>query len=485
MTGLALATSTSAPVASPAEERMAPVDCAWLRMDHAANLMVINGVWLFDAPLERERLLRTVERRLASVKRFRQRAVCRRGRWYWQDVPGLDAAAHLVEDRLPPGSGERELRALVSAEMERPLPPDRPLWKAHLVHGYDGGSAVLIRLHHCMGDGIALMVLMLAITDLEPSADLREAPGTWGSENPLADLFGDEPLSPREALRHLEELMPEGAKLLARPAEMAAAVPRWLRGLGQVPSFAKMSLRWPDPRTRLKGALGGSKRVAWSRPVSLDQVRRAKQAVGGTVNDVLLTAISGGLRRYLEAKGDRTDRLALRAVVPVSLRPLTRMQDLGNCFGLVFLPLCVGERVAARRLHHLQRRLKALRHSFEPLTVLTVLGLLGRSPRWLQDLVLRIFGTKGTAVLTSVPGPSRPLYIAGHPIRGLVFWVPTSGGLGLGISIMSYAGEVRVGVATDASLVPDPEGIVAGFEEELAFLEELAPAEPAAAIGAV
>jgi WS/DGAT/MGAT family acyltransferase len=254
-----------------------------------------------------------------------------------------------------------------------------------------------------------------------------------------------------------------------------------VRTLGQIPAFARMAVRWPDPRTVLKGKLGGVKRVAWSRAVPLAQVRRAKEAVGGTVNDVLLTAISGGLRRYLESKGQPTAGLSVRAIVPVSLRPLDHMKDLGNKFGLVFLSLPVGEGKAGTRLRQLQSGMLSLRRSLEPLTVLSVLGILGRSPHWVQKVVLRIFGTKGTAVLTSVPGPCRPLYIAGRVIRGLVFWVPTSGGLGLGISILSYNGEVRVGVATDSSLVPDPEGIVAGFEEELAFLEELAPSEPAAA----
>ena len=149
------------------------------------------------------------------------------------------------------------------------------------------------------------------------------------------------------------------------------------------------------------------------------------------------------------------------------------MSDLGNCFGLVFLPLPVGIGEPRARLHELQRRMRALKHSVEPVVVLNVLALLGRLPKAVQDLVIRIFGTKGTAVLTSVPGPARPLYVAGQPIAGLVFWVPQSGRLGLGISIMTYAGQVRVGVASDANLIPDPEAIIAGFEEELHFLEEL------------
>jgi WS/DGAT/MGAT family acyltransferase len=464
---------------------MAPIDRAWLRMDDPVSLMVINGVMFFDAPLERGRLHQMLAGRLGRVKKFRQRVVCRSAtRWDWEEAAGFDVDDHIVEQSLPPGSGDEELRELVSAEMEKPLPSDRPLWRCHLVHGYGEGSALLWRIHHCMGDGIALMVLMLAITDLDPEADLRGGTSVWGSDNPLADLFGERPLSANAALAHLEQLLPEGARLLVKPAQALAAVNPWLRRAASVPAFARLAGRWPDPGTALKGVLGGSKRVAWSRAVPLAEVRAAKEVVGGTVNDVLLTTIAGGLRRYLQRHGERVDGLSFRAVVPVSLRPLARMNDLGNCFGLVFLALPVGIAEARARLQELQRRMRALKSSVEPLVVLAILGLLGRVPKPVQDLVLRIFGTKGTAVLTSVPGPARELYLGGRPIRGIVFWVPQSGRLGLGISIMTYAGQVRVGVASDASVIADPEAIVAGFEEELHFLEDLRGARPPAPVEA-
>lgn len=467
-------TQPSSPAGALRREPMAPIDRAWLRMDDPASLMVINGVMFFDAPLERRRLHHMLAGRLGRVKKFRQRVVRRSAaRWDWEEMPAFDVDDHIVEQSLPSGSGDEELRALVSAEMEKPLPLDRPLWRCHLVHGYGDGSALLWRTHHCMGDGIALMVLLLAVTDLDPEADRRQGSSVWGSDNPLADLFGERPLSPADALAHLEELLPEGARLLVKPAEALAATNRWLRRAASVPAFAKLAGRLPDPRSALKGSLGGTKRVAWSRAVPLAEIRAAKEAVGGTVNDVLLTTIAGGLRRYLQRHGQRVDGLSFRAVVPVSLRPLSEMSDLGNRFGLVFLPLPVGIADARARLHELQRRMRALKSSVEPVVVLAILGLLGRVPKPVQDLVIRIFGTKGTAVLTSVPGPARELYVAGRPIRSIVFWVPQSGRLGLGISIMTYAGQVRLGVASDANVVSDPEAIVAGFEEELHFLEEL------------
>ena len=466
-------TSSAAASAAPKSEPMKPIDRAWLRMDEPANLMVINGFMFFEAPLDRARLHDMLAKRLGAVRRFRQRAVRRSAtRWDWEETPGVEVGDHIVEESLPPGAGDDELRALASAQMAQPLPFERPLWRVHLVHGYRDGSALLWRLHHCLGDGIALMVLTLAVTDLDPDADRRQGSSAWGSENPLADLFGETPMSHRDAIEHLERLMPEGAKLLAKPAEMLASTNRWLRRAATLPAFAKLAGRWPDPPA-LKGKLGGEKRVAWSRAVPLEEVRLAKAAVGGTVNDVLLATIAGGLRRYLQRRGDRVDDLSFRAVVPVSLRPLEQMSDLGNCFGLVFLPLPIGIGEPRARLHELQRRMRKLKHSVEPVVVLTVLGLLGRVPKPLQDLVIRIFGTKGTAVLTSVPGPAGKLYVAGQPITGLAFWVPQSGRLGLGISIITYAGQVRLGVASDANVIPDPEAIVAGFEEELHFLEEL------------
>jgi WS/DGAT/MGAT family acyltransferase len=462
-------------------ERIAPVDVAWLRMDGPRNLMVIHGVHLFDAPLERERLLRTLCGRLGAIPRFRRRAVQRDGVWWWDDSPGFDAASHLVEATLPPGAGDAELSAYVSSRMEEPLSLERPLWEVTLVHGYGSGSALLWRLHHCLGDGIALVVLMLALTDLHADGDAGTGTHTWSSENPLADLFGETSLSPREALAQLEGILPEGARLLVRPAEEMAKTSRWLRVLGWLPTFLRLALRWPDPRTRFKGGrLSGHKRVAWSRPIPLAVVRQAKAAVGCTVSDLLLTAVAGGLRRYLEGHGASTAGLSFRAILPVSLRPLERMNELGNQFGLVFLPLPVGAVDPHRRLDALHRGLRALRRSLEPLVVLHVLSIMGHVPLLLHRLTVRIFGSKGTAVLTSVPGPNRELYLAGRPIRGMVFWVPQSGSIAMGISILAYAGQVRLGVMTDSALVPDPENVVAGFEAELAFLEELrgAPGAP-------
>jgi diacylglycerol O-acyltransferase / wax synthase len=207
----------------------------------------------------------------------------------------------------------------------------------------------------------------------------------------------------------------------------------------------------------------------------VEDVKLIGSALGGTINDVLVAAVAGGLRRYLEDRGHEPHAaLSFRAVMPVNLRPLEKMSDLGNQFGLIFLSLPVGILDPIERLTELRRRATALKRSTEPVVVYWILRAMGITPHFIQKLVVRIFATKATAVMTNVPGPRQVLFLAGAPLQDLFFWVPQSGRVGLGVSICSYAGHVRLGVGTDAGLVPDPEGIVKGFHDELAELKRLA-----------
>ncbi|HYH44588.1 MAG TPA: WS/DGAT domain-containing protein, partial [Thermoanaerobaculia bacterium] len=228
------------------------------------------------------------------------------------------------------------------------------------------------------------------------------------------------------------------------------------------------------PATRFKGPLGVPKKIAWSAPLPVSAVREVGQALGGTVNDVLMAAMAGAFRRYLARHGEVPGGLDFRAAMPVNLRPMERMSRLGNEFGLVFLSLPVGLADPAERLAELRRRSNALKRSVEPVVVFGILRLLGVVPLWAQRLVVRIFASKTTAVMTNVPGPRETLYLAGKPIRDIFFWVPQAGRVGIGASICSYAGHVRMGVGTDAGLVPDPEAIVQDFHDEFEAMQRLA-----------
>ncbi|MDW8148771.1 MAG: WS/DGAT domain-containing protein [Roseiflexaceae bacterium] len=193
-----------------------------------------------------------------------------------------------------------------------------------------------------------------------------------------------------------------------------------------------------------------------------------------TINDVLLNAVTGALRRYMVSRGAIVDGLNIRAVVPVNLRPPGPVTELGNRFSLVFLDLPVGIDDPFDRLLELKRRMEGIKSSPEAAIAFSVLNMLGLMPQQVVELVVNLFGSKATAVMTNVPGPRQRIYLAGSPIRQIMFWVPQAGHLGLGVSIFSYAGNVLVGIAVDAGLVPNPDAIVAAFHAEFSDLLRLA-----------
>jgi diacylglycerol O-acyltransferase len=460
-----------APEHPEALEPLSAVDHAWLRMDQPDNLMIINGCLVLDLNLSRERLKPILEKRLLPIRRFRQRILYDKGDPHWELDPGFDLDAHVLESDLPAPGDDQVLRAVVSELMSQPLKLDRPLWRFHILHGYkDGGSVLMGRLHHSIGDGMALLLVLLSLTDRQ-GEDVED-----DSHNPFIELFRQSPHGAEAAKELAREIMPDGMRLLEQSAEAFKSMGPMVTGVASTGAFARLVGRPSDPKTIFKGPLGVAKRVAWSEPILVSDVKEVGQALGGTINDVLMSAMTGGLRRYLDRHGQRAHGLSFRAAMPVNLRSIDKMSELGNRFGLIFLSLPVGIDDAVERLAELRRRAQSLKRSAEPVVVYTILKLLGLVPLAVQQMVVKIFGTKATAVMTNVPGPREELYLGGRAIRELFFWVPQSGRLGLGISIISYAGHVRLGIASDAGLVPDPEVVVEGFHAE--FEELRARAAP-------
>ena len=431
-------------------------------MEDPANLMMVTGILMFSRRVDFGRLRAVIEERLLAFPRFRERVVeapLGVGPPQWLTTRGFDLDAHLHRAAVPAPGDKQALEALVSDLTSTPLDFSKPLWQFHLVD-FGAGSVVVARLHHCIADGMALVRVLLSLADTEANPPPR-ATGEMAMEEGfggLGDLF-----------RAGNSLARAGLGLAQEPGRALDLVGR---GAVAAATLAEVALMLPDPKTSLKGELGFRKRLAWSEPIDLAGVKAAGAREGATVNDVLVSATAGALRRYLRARGDPVAGLEIRAAVPVNLRPLEEAHKLGNRFGLVLAPLPVGIADPRRRLLETKRRMDEVKASMQPVVAFGLLNALGLAPSRLQSVALDFFGAKSSLVLTNVPGPRQRLYLAGRRLERVMFWVPQSGRLGLGVSILSYAGEVMVGVASDAGLIPDPQRLVAGFEAELARLVE-------------
>jgi WS/DGAT/MGAT family acyltransferase len=430
---------------------MAPADAAWLRMDRPTNLMVVNSVMWFDEPLDR-RDLRTVlqERFVDRFPRFRQRAVEDHGTW-WEDAEDFDLEAHLHPVQLPEPAGRAQLEEFVAGMISVPLDRSKPLWDIYVVEPYgDGGTALFFRMHHAIADGIALTRVLLSLTD-DPGTEPVEVAAP-------ADHHGSALLHAVDGLWH------EAIGLATHP---------W-RGFGlaqaavaDAEALAKLLLIPADRHTALRGEAGTQKAVVWSEPIPLTSIKEAGHRAGATVNDVLLAAVAGALRTHLVRR--RSPVHDIRAIVPFNLRPLDRPlpAELGNKFGLVFLSLPLTRARRQERLQEMSRRMTAIKDSAEGLVAYGILELIGLAPAAVENLAIDIFAAKGTGVMTNVPGPRHTVTLAGVPLRGTIGWVPTSGDLGLGVAIFSYAGEVTLGLCVDRGLVPDVHELLDDLAAEL------------------
>lgn len=464
----------------PRRERMTPVDTAWLRMDSPGNLMMIVGIIVLDGRIDVARLRTVIERRFLSYDRFRSRVVEDAvGRW-WELDEDFDLDQHLIAVNLPGAAGKAELQHFAGQLAGQALDPTKPLWQFHVVENYDGGSAVVVRIHHCIADGIALIGVLLSMTSADASSD---------------DAVADPPAAARGEIVHegweamLRPITAATVKAIDVTGEMATRVLHVSGSMIEDPDraraaasgYAKMAVRIAqdaaalalmdnDSRTSLKGHASGSKVVAWNEPVPLPDVKAVGHALGCSVNDVLLACVAGAIRGYLIARGDDVTGCEIRAMVPVNLRPSGKPQTLGNRFGLAPLVLPVGIDNPIGRVFEVHRRMEALKGGYIPLMAMLVLGAAGLAPQAVQNQILALFQRKSTAVMTNVPGPQQALYLAGARIRQMMFWVPQAGDIGVGVSILSYDGGVQFGLVTDKHLCDDPADIIDRFGPEFEAL---------------
>jgi diacylglycerol O-acyltransferase len=335
-----------------------------------------------------------------------------------------------------------------------------------------GGAAVVMRIHHCYADGIALRSVFLSLTDArcEPDADPHAATADGGpglSPGKALDLLGQLSV-PGAAL--IRTAVAGGASLLGRIVDMALHPDHTndmaRHAAGAAAELLRIAALADDPPTLFKGALGTRKLAAWSEPLPLAEVRTVARALGCTINDVLMAATAGALGRYLRDRGGDTDGVSIRATVPVNLRDAGHDVELGNQFGLVFLDLPVGIRDPLERVDTVHRSMSGLKGSYQPALMLGLMATLGLLGEPAENVAIDLLSKKATLVASNVPGPPAQLFMGGSRIVQLMFWVPQSGDIGLGISILSYNGQVQFGLIADSKRVADPATIAAGFGVE-------------------
>ena len=423
-------------------QRMRSADAAWLHMDRPANLMVINSLEWFDTVPDWEAVRAAIlERIVARFDRFRQvpaSGLLTGARW--ADVPYFEPAAHFHRHTLPAPGDRAALSALAGDLATAPLDHGRPLWEVHEIEGYGSGAALLIRIHHAVADGISLARVMLSASD-------ADEPGPGFGEAHHGSALGS--------------VVSGGLGAALHPRRTAA------RGLVDAGALAKLLL----PGSEASGALQGTghivHRVGWSDRVALWRVRKAARAFDVTINDVLIAALSGALRRHLLREGIEPERL--HALVPFNLRPLDEPlpRELGNRFGLVLADLPVELGHPVERLWEAARCMEAIKHSDEGAISFAVLEALGRTPTSVEARMVDYVSQKASMVLTNVPGPRRLVSLAGTPVAGALAWAPCSGTLRMSVSLFSYGGQVVVGFLTDAGVVDDPQPLADDFRAEL------------------
>ena len=466
-------------------ERMSRVDTAWLRMDSPVNLMMIVGVWILRPGITLEALRERVRERLLPHRRFVQCAREDATGAHWRNDPDFRLERHVVARALRPARGrtaEQALQARVADLAMQPLDPAHPLWQFELVEDHAGGSALIARIHHCIADGIALIRVMMSLVDGGDAPPARERPaagqrhGLDAAEEWLADSL----------VRPLGSLTARALDLagggVARSLDLLASPQQGLSaGIDQAVDLARLggqlvsdlgalALMPDDAPTRLKGQPAGRKHVAWCHPIPLDEVKAIGKGLNCSVNDVLLACVAGAIGGYLRAQGDDTRGQEIRAMVPVNLREQADDGQLGNRFGLVPLVLPIGLENPIERVYAVRERMNALKGSLQPLLTFGLLSVAGLLVKPAQDALLGLFGRKTTAVMTNVPGPATRLSLCGATLEQLMFWVPQTGTVGLGVSILSYGGGVQFGVIADSALCPEPQRIIDAFGPEFRSL---------------
>jgi diacylglycerol O-acyltransferase / wax synthase len=458
--------------------RLSAQDAAFLYLErpsmhmHVAGLSIMDPRTTADERLAFEDLARVVTSRQHLVPRFRQKVVFVPGRLarpVWVDDADFDIDFHMRRAALPKPGGRRELADFVQRVHSRPLDRSKPLWELYFIEGLeDGLVAILTKVHHAMIDGISGVDIATVMFDFQPEPTILQ-PDPWKPEPEpsLVELVRD---AVREQLLHPVAALVEGAQsAIVAPARALQGVSAVLGGVRDL-----VGLGVP-PRGPFDVRVGPNRRFAMAE-APVQRFKDIKNAVGGTVNDVVLGVVAGALQKAMKARREPTRGRTLRAMVPVSVRSDDERLALGNRVTLVFVDLPVGPMDPVRRLHRITEATKDLKGSMMALGADAIMNLGTFAPPTLHALAARLVsrGRWFNLVVSNVPGPQVPMYIVGAKLLATYPVLPLAENVGLSLAVTSLAGTMAFGLTGDWDGLPDIDFMAAGLEEALGELSKAA-----------
>ncbi len=458
-------------------ERMSPLDSWFLHVEDDADHMHIGSVGVFEGPPPPWSELRdAIGAKLDLIPRYRQRiqrVPLRLARPVWVDDQHFQLDYHVRHTALPSPGGVEQLHLLVGRVMSQQLDRNRPLWETWFVEGLEGERwAMLSKVHHCVVDGIAGTDLLALILEEEPDA-LTAEPSRWQAATPPArrtlvrDALGELVTQPVGVARG-------AVGAVRQPGHLAAQLAAAARGAAELAGVLQ-----PMPPSSLVGPIGPHRRYA-SAHASLADVKAIRKALGGTVNDVILAAVTNGYREVLLGRSELHDGTEVRSMIPVSLRSEDQRGEVNNRVTALFASLPVTIADPVERLVAVRAEMDALKGSGEAIAVATMVGATGMAPAMVVGLTLRsvteLIQRRGqrfvTTVTTNVPGPQQPRYLLGHRLLTASPYVPIGEGFRTGVAIFSYDGKLAFGVTADLDSTPDADVLAAGIEKGIAELLE-------------
>jgi diacylglycerol O-acyltransferase / wax synthase len=471
-------------------DRMSATDAGFYFAESENTPLHVGSVAVFEGPPPSYGdLVRLLLSKLPLVPRYRQRVrtvPLQLGRPVWVDDPHFQILYHVRHTAVPKPGGEEQLRNLAGRVLGQRLDMAKPLWEVWLVEGLeDDRWALISKVHHCMVDGVAGTDLMQLIFDLEPTAQHGE-PRDWtpqrspGSVTLAAGALADTVAHPLRQLASMPSL--GGARSTVRQLTGST------RSLvSTMPSVAKQALT-PTART-LNGPIGPHRRWAWSE-AEVAELRAVRSALGGTVNDIVLAAITRGFRDLLKARAAlSSEKLVVRSMVPVSVRRPGERGALDNRISAVFVDLPVGDPDPLSRLAAIRTQMDEYKRAMQAVDARSIIAMGDFVAPTLLSLGVRATMQAGQlwtqAVTTNVPGPRVPLYVLGRRMTSAHAYVPIGGGARVSIGIFSYLNTMTFGINADFDAFPDVDvlsrGIRAGIDELLAKAEKAKQAKAAAA----